>query len=351
MKLLPTQIRPIPFIAYSTARSAQFTVQFLLLETLYRALLTQRKPHPGSPSLFLQVHQDLLRFLQQDAEKIADGTYPTSVLKPESPVSHLSRLPQIFADAWSITRRKNKGRTTEFNADAEELLSQLPRYYRRNFHFQTDGYLSEKSAELYEHQVEMLFHGGADAMRRLIVASLRKRFGSSDGRGLRFLEIGAGTGRSTRFVHLAFPKAKIVATDLSDPYLQVARRKLEKFQKIDFIQAPGEELPFQDHYFDAVYSVFLFHELPLEARKAVLKESWRVLNPGGFLGLVDSLQKDDFPDYLPLLENFHHEFHEPFYRNYIENPMQELVSQMRFEEIEHDRGFLSKWVSARKPTT
>ena len=50
----------------------------------------------------------------------------------------------------------------------------LPKYFLRNFHYQTDGYLSEKSARLYEFQVETLFSGCAATMRRFSMIPLIK---------------------------------------------------------------------------------------------------------------------------------------------------------------------------------
>jgi hypothetical protein len=49
-----------------------------------------------------------------------------------------------------------------------------PSYYLQNFHHQTDGYLSDASANLYDLQVEILFGGSADVMRRRILAPLSK---------------------------------------------------------------------------------------------------------------------------------------------------------------------------------
>ena len=49
-----------------------------------------------------------------------------------------------------------------------------PDYYLQNFHHQTDGYLSDHSAGLYDLQVEILFNGTADAMRRRVLAPLRR---------------------------------------------------------------------------------------------------------------------------------------------------------------------------------
>ena len=46
-----------------------------------------------------------------------------------------------------------------------------PEYFLQHFHWQTDGYLSRKSAELYDYQVEALFAGTTDAMRRVLAAA------------------------------------------------------------------------------------------------------------------------------------------------------------------------------------
>ena len=53
-------------------------------------------------------------------------------------------------------------------------LSAFPDYYLRNFHYQTGGYLSERSAKLYDQQVEVLFIGSADAMRRQALVAHRR---------------------------------------------------------------------------------------------------------------------------------------------------------------------------------
>ena len=113
--------------------------------------------------------------------------------------------------------------------------------------------------------------------------------------------------------------------------------------------AAAAELDFADQRFDAVYSVFLFHELPLPVREAVLAETMRVLRPGGFFGLVDSLQIGDDDELDWALEFFPREFHEPYYANYASNPMSGLLSQAGFENLEAGTGYLAKWVSATAP--
>jgi ubiquinone/menaquinone biosynthesis C-methylase UbiE len=351
---------PIYNYAYthSRARSAALTLEFFLLNSL--SLVFPPSPRKSSEasralrsntSLIRSIQAELLKILREDSRRIERGVYPLRVLQPESPLEHFGRYPKLVKDAVSIYFRRIQGRTTEFDSEAKALLSGLPRYYRRNFHFQTNGYLSETSAEMYEHQVELLFKGAADPMRRLIIEPLRKSFGSTDGKGLRFLEIGAGTGRTTRFVHMAFPKAEIVAVDLSEPYLAVAQRKLRDLDHIRFAQADGAHLPYGDGEFDAVYSVFLFHELPLTARREILGESLRVLKGGGFLGLVDSIQTGDKALLDPILLEFPQEFHEPFYRNYIAHPMEGLLKAAGLQGVHKETGFTSKicWGKKKAP--
>ena len=338
----------IPIYTYELARSANFSAQYLLLSGLQRVLFGSKQlSHIATREIMRALEKEMTQLLKNDAHQIGSGVFPLSVLTPEAPFEHLKRVPRLLVDGLLISLRRSRGKTTEFKKRASELLDELPRYYRRNFHFQTDGYLSRHSAELYEHQVELLFAGTGDAMRRLIIAPMKEAFKNSDGTGLKFLEIGAGAGSATRFVRLCFPKAKIVAVDLSDPYLKHAQKKLAGHYGIDFLCADGAKLPFKDGEFDAVYSVFLFHELPLSARKEMLLEAKRLLKAGGFLGYVDSLQKGDYPIVDPVLENFPEEFHEPYYRNYLNHSMEKLVAECGFKNIKFDRGFLSKVGSAK----
>lgn len=344
----------LPLYAYSTARSLGFAIEFLVLGSIASLIPGGRGQTADTPrdrAHLRAVRRDLQDLLWRDIANIRQGIYPTRVLAPESPFAHLRRFPKLILDGYSIAHRKARGRTAEFDREAAEFLRDVPRYYRRCFHFQTGGYLSRRSAEVYEHQVELLFAGGADAMRRLIVPPLKRHFeGTPDGSGLRFLELGAGTGRATRFVGMAFPRARIVAVDLSDPYLKQARKNLARQPRIDFLQADSAHLPFKNAEFDAVYSVFLFHELPREIRAEVLAEAKRVTRDGGFLGLVDSLQTGDKALFDPLLPQFPRDFHEPYYRDYIAHPIEDLLRTGRIvRDVRTELGFSSKVCWGTRP--
>jgi ubiquinone/menaquinone biosynthesis C-methylase UbiE len=336
--------------AFLYTRAATYFSQLRSLQLLTGLFFKEFPTRVRDPGLQAKVTQSLFDLLNRDAARFADGTYPMSMLKPESPMSHWRRLGKLLSDGIRLQRQKRRGRTTEFSEDARDRAQEMPRYYQRNFHFQRDGYLSSESAELYEHQVEILFGGAADAMRRMVLEPLVDRFGRGDGRGLRILEIGAGTGRTSRMIRALYPKAHLTISELSDPYLKHARRRLDRCDRVDFVQCAGEALPFQAAQFDAVVSVFLFHELPHDIRVQVLEESMRVLKPGGVLAAVDSIQRHDAPEWSPMLDQFPVDFHEPFYRNYLDDPLEDRMRGCGANDVASRTGFVSKLVWGSRPT-
>src|SRR5205807_672867 len=75
---------------------------------------------------------------------------------------HRSRL--FFEDLPAVHRRRESGDHSEVLS--EETRGKRPRYYLQNFHFQSGGWMTDESAQLYDTQVEVLFSGAANATRR-----------------------------------------------------------------------------------------------------------------------------------------------------------------------------------------
>jgi ubiquinone/menaquinone biosynthesis C-methylase UbiE len=349
LKKLRNQLLHKTALIYSLARSGNFALQGLALPYVDLVATGKKRESPKEYTAHLQEALLKIKKLhEKDLENIKNEVYPLEVLWPENPLKHALRYPQVLLDSFQASRRRKQNISNEFNQEAQDYLANMPDYYKRNFHFQTSGYLSETSAHLYEHQVEILFSGAADAMRRLILPLLKVHTLGSDGSGLHFLEIASGTGRLTRFLALAFPKAKLTCVDLSPVYLAKARERLKEFKNINYVQAPAENLPFKDETFDAVVSCFLFHELPMEVRKQVLSESIRVIKSQALVGVVDSIQMNDDLDFEWALKQFPIDFHEPFYKNYVQNPLEDLWTQAGLVNLSKEVEFLSKVVSAVK---
>lgn len=335
--------------SYNFARTLNFSTQGAMLPIVDQLITGQKKKTlPGYKEHLQMALPKLKSVLKNDAENIAAGFYPPSVLLPEMPWAHFGRLPSLVMDAVRAGQQKKKKQTAVFAEQSTDFLSEVPEYFRRNFHFQDGGYLSDQSAQLYDHQVEILFSGTAQAMRRQLIPHIKKHFQMSDGEGLSFLELASGTGSLTRAMALAFPKAKITCVDLSPHYLSYAKKRLAEFRRIDYIQGAAENLNFKDESFDAVFSCYLFHELPENVRHQVIREKRRVLRKSGFLGLVDSIQKDDDESMNWALQQFPVDFHEPFYKNYTEKNLEEALKKEGFSEIKRDIAFLTKVISTAK---
>jgi ubiquinone/menaquinone biosynthesis C-methylase UbiE len=330
---------------YSLARSGLYFAESIPL-TLLSAVLVGR----GRENLDQQKLRDLWHHLNElheaDIHNIECGFYSARVLAPTKPLEHIKSLARLWWDAtrvgWRMKTRKHK----DFHGISEELLEDLPEYYQRNFHFQTDGYLSEASAELYDHQVDVLFSGAAGAMRRLVIPPLRSHIKKLDRSHI--LELGCGPASATVYLANAFPKSKITGIDLSAPYVKVAQTKLRKIARADVMQADASNLPFKNNSFDAVTSTFMFHELPEEVRIEILQEARRVLKPGGILVIADSIQMNDNPSFNWALDRFPLNYHEPFYANYVRTPLKGLFEIAGFPQTNESHKFLTKVVWAIK---
>ena len=140
-----------------------------------------------------------------------------------NPLDGLRRAADFFADLSAVEARRHGAAADVLLRDPE--AERYPRYYRRMFHFQSDGYLSEASAERYDYQVEVLFGGGASLMRRQALVPLRAALRRHPGgvwRTARLLDIGCGTGSFLREVKRNFPRLAVTGLDLSEPYLALA---------------------------------------------------------------------------------------------------------------------------------
>jgi ubiquinone/menaquinone biosynthesis C-methylase UbiE len=139
--------------------------------------------------------------------------------------------------------------------------------------------------------------------------------------------------------------------DLSAAYIAEARRHLAARRTITLLEGNAEALPLAGASQDIVTSVFLYHELPHEVRRAVTAEIARVLKPGGLYILIDSLQWGDKPGYDGMLEAFPHRFHEPYYESYLGEDLPALLGECGLRHTQTSLAFLSKVVVSQKPVS
>lgn len=298
------------------------------------------KPSRPTPSL-RELLADQAQLLMSDALAVREGLYPPmDDDAATSPLGHLARVHQMFADLPEAhARRAEKDATT---AKAEAAASGVPDYYAQDFHFQTGGYLTEGSARLYDVQVETLFMGAAGPMRRAALGPIGDLMRGRDQRKVTLVDVACGTGRFLRQVRLAYPAMALKGLDLSRPYLDEAARQLRGLRGAELVAAAAEKMPLEDTSADIVTSIFLFHELPPEVRRQVTAEIARVLKPGGLFVFIDSLQMGDRPGWDGLLEAFPHRFHEPYYWHYSTDDLDGMFEAAGLEPNMTTTPFLSK---------
>ncbi len=332
-------------LAFATAQAAR--IGWFFGQKLLAARLARPVPAPAAlrgrkmPDRRRLV-TDLWHLIEEDWRNIEAGIYVAPEDWRGSPLAGLRRAVDFFADLGAVEARRHGGPAEALLPEAERY----PAYYRRKFHFQSDGYLSEASAARYDHQVEVLFGGGAAAMRRQALVPLREALRRC-GAGARLLDIGCGTGAFLREVKRNHPRLAVTGLDLSAPYLAVARRRLAPWSRVALIETTAEAMPLPAAAFDVVTCLYLFHELPAPVRRAVVAEIRRVLKPGGMLIVVDSVQTGDEPDYDALLDYFPFAFHEPYYAGYLTEDLDRLM-RPGFTPEQRSLAYFSKVVTYRR---
>src|SRR5260370_26453351 len=247
---------------------------------------------------------------EREGQDVEGGLFPTPRARPD-PAEFLRRSLLYFRDLPQVDARRHGKLDDELPPG--EQGDGLPSYYRQNFHFQSDGWLSEHSAAIYDTQVEVLFTGAADVRRRRTMKPIAEWLAGRNQRDLRALYVGCGTGRLLAFLHDAWPCMKLAGVDLSAPYLAEARRLVGRTARVKLIEGAAEKLPFDEASIDVIVPSFLMHELPQDIRVQALAEMARVLEPDGRVVIVDSIQRGDQPSCDGPLDLFPHYFHHPSY--------------------------------------
>jgi ubiquinone/menaquinone biosynthesis C-methylase UbiE len=302
---------------------------------------TRPKPHTEAPVPDRdRLYADMAALFRQDLANVEAGIYPLPADRDGSLSELVARSRLFFADLPEIHRRRENGEPREILN--EETRGKRPNYYLQNFHFQSGGWMTRESARRYDTQVEVLFHGTANAARRQVLPPLHEAFAGRDQRALRLLDVGCGTGRALDCCKQAWPRLACVGIDLSEAYVAEAKEHLRRWGWLDLLVANAEAVPLADASQDAVTADFLFHELPPKVRRSVLRELARVLKPGGRLVILDSLQRGDEPDYDGMLELFPQNYHEPYYGSYLEEDFAALGAACGLMLTRTTNAFVSK---------
>ena len=317
---------------------------------------------------FLEQHMGaILDVFKRECEFIENGTYkfPYDMDPSTAPATQwnplaVSALANANArDQRVVAERRNAKKGQELRETYVADPKRYPDYYLQNFHYQTDGWLSAQSARLYDFQVEMLFLGSADAMRRRALPYIADFMRNRDASTTKHLDVASGTGRFLSFVRDNHPELQSTALELSPHYLESTRKLNKRFEgkggSLRLVEANAEDMPLEDNEFDMITNVYLFHELPRAVRMTVAKEMARVLKPGGKLFFVDSVQIGDGKEngmegaFELALDRFPAFNHEPYYKDYAVTNLVELFEEAGLRHEATATAWVSKTMVFSKP--
>src|SRR5438105_706628 len=231
------------YVRSRVARAAAVRIAYLAYS---RALL--RWNEPSSKEAALSLRARIEKLFEEDWLDAEAGFYPREIIEALSWREYAQALPRLIADLPRTRARIGRGDFRELPEEAAP--ERYPRYYARNFHYQSEGYLGHTSAALYDLQVELLFGGTADAMRRRIiphVVRLARSRNASVAAPLRVLDVACGTGHLLGMLGAALPgEAKLFGVDLSPHYIARAREVLPRDLDVSLVCDNAENLPFLD---------------------------------------------------------------------------------------------------------
>jgi ubiquinone/menaquinone biosynthesis C-methylase UbiE len=196
------------------------------------------------------------------------------------------------------------------------LDTPVPLYYRQSFHAYETGNLSWEAA--LEVEIASCAIGarnfpqygskGEEAFRGAFDMALMEA-GAVVPNGGRVLDMGCGTGMSTRRLARNFQQAKsIVGIDLSPYFVAVGRRllelapssfheggpwvsKIERDVRIEYLVGDAANAlslqEIEEGSFDVVNLQFVLHELPPEVALSMVDEACRLLKPEGQLWICE----------------------------------------------------------------
>lgn len=200
-------------------------------------------------------------------------------------------LPDLVARARKTRASRTRG-SLELNPGTE-----IPRYVGAvDIHAMPGNYDEERTEDdvfagaLYDRGV-FLRYGGArgpynERIGTQIADWIRASYPGFKPR--RILEMGCAVGGTAVGLAAAMPEAEVYAIELGAPMLRYAHARAESIgTPVHFAQRNAEHTGWADGYFDVIYSFALMHETSTTACQNIVKESHRLLAPGGLMLHLD----------------------------------------------------------------
>jgi SAM-dependent methyltransferase len=107
------------------------------------------------------------------------------------------------------------------------------------------------------------------------------------------LDIGCGIGGTSRFAATEYG-CRVTGVDLTREYVETGQelcRWLDLDSRVDLVEGNAVAMSFPDEHFD---KAFMLHVgMNISDKEALVAEAWRVLKPGGVLGVYDVMRRSE----------------------------------------------------------
>lgn len=185
--------------------------------------------------------------------------------------------------------------TLELNPDMD-----LPDHVKHEIHIMPGGYVGDPLGGYVFHYGTNNFYGGRNDQDEIHVGFANAMPVPStpqpEGRPLRILDVGCTIGQMTVALKERFPDAEVWGIDAGGPMVRYGHmRAVDLGVDVNFAQRLAEDTQFEDGYFDVVTSYILHHEMPAEISRQTVKESFRILRPGGVFFPIDFYTGENKP--------------------------------------------------------
>ncbi len=165
------------------------------------------------------------------------------------------------------------------------------------------------------------------------------------------LDLGCTVSHNVVPIAQAFPEADIVAMDVGTPVLRygAARAHGLGVTNIRFVQADATDLSaYADNSVDWVQTTMFLHELSLPSMRAVFKETFRVLKPGGLFHNMEQPGYATMPPLEQAMRDWESTYNnEPFWTTLHDLDMEAELAAAGFER---DKIFVVNFPQAINPS-
>lgn len=174
---------------------------------------------------------------------------------------------------------------------------------------------------------------GSDSIGQLMASIAKQRAPGLHPQNI--LDMGCGTGEQTLAYKRVFPDALVTGIDCARPFVRYAHGLAEsEGLALNFAEMDAGDTDYPDESFDLIVSIIMFHETSTSQVRNILKESWRLLKPGG---LVLNLDVPYQPHRMPLFKQVTNHWQvrhngEPFWTGFAEMDIYKELVTAGFDE-------------------